>query len=74
MREAFKPGVGPLTIQEAPVAEQNAVRDLFCGAIGYYRNPLAHRWIRIDSPQQAASIILFANGTRCHCHRALIDP
>lgn len=61
MREAFKPNVGPLTDLEATPAEQNAARDLFVGAIGFYRNPFAHRNMGITNPAQAASIILLAN-------------
>jgi len=61
MREAFKPDVGPLTDAAVPKAEQVAVRDLFAGAMGYFRNPLAHRKVGIIHATQCASIILFAN-------------
>jgi hypothetical protein len=61
MSDAFKPGTGPLTNLNAPVAEQHAARNLFVGAMGYFRNPLAHRRVSIAVPEQAASAILFAN-------------
>lgn len=61
MRQAFKPHVGPLADLEAPEAEQIAARELFEGAIGFYRNSFAHREIGLRIPAQAASIILVAN-------------
>jgi uncharacterized protein (TIGR02391 family) len=61
MQEAFKPNVGPLTLTNVPIAEQEGVRQLFAGAFGYYRNPLVHRRFPIEHPAAAASIILLAN-------------
>lgn len=61
MRQAFTPDVGPLTLTDSPKAEQIAVRELFAGAIGYFRNPLAHRDVGIASAAHGASTILVAN-------------
>jgi uncharacterized protein (TIGR02391 family) len=61
VKEAFKPNEGPLTVKSDPMAEQLAVRDLFVGAVGYYRNPLMHRHLNITDAAKAASMILLAN-------------
>ncbi len=61
MSEAFQVNIGPLTLLDAPIAEQKAARDLFTGAMGYFRNPLAHREVGIKESAQAASTILLAN-------------
>jgi uncharacterized protein (TIGR02391 family) len=42
MRRAFTPGIGPLPDRSAPKAEQQALSDLFAGAIGSYKNPQSH--------------------------------
>jgi uncharacterized protein (TIGR02391 family) len=39
MRRAFDPANGPLTDQNQPVAEREALAHLFAGAIGSYKNP-----------------------------------
>lgn len=61
MRKAFDPENGPLTDPEATRGEQQGASDLFAGAMGYYRNPLAHGRVGISHAVQAASIILLAN-------------
>jgi uncharacterized protein (TIGR02391 family) len=61
MRQSFTPDIGPLTLTDSPKAEQIAVRDLFAGAMGYFRNPLAHRDVGITSAAHGASTILVAN-------------
>ena len=38
MRRAFAPDIGPLTDKSAPKGEQQALSDLFAGAIGSYKN------------------------------------
>ncbi|WP_181439747.1 TIGR02391 family protein [Curtobacterium sp. MCBD17_028] len=60
MRDAFKPG-GPLSDADEVVSEQEAVRDLFVGAIGAFKNPTSHRAVEFDSPVEAASIIHLAD-------------
>lgn len=60
MREVFKPG-GVLADDGVVESEQTAVRDLFVGAIGAFKNPTSHRTVEFDSPIEAASIIHFAD-------------
>jgi uncharacterized protein (TIGR02391 family) len=69
MRCAFKPAMkkdqsstnpGPLTDTELPVAEQEAMANLFAGAIGLYKNPPSHRYIP-TTPEDAAEVIVFAS-------------
>ncbi|MCS6576381.1 TIGR02391 family protein [Curtobacterium flaccumfaciens pv. flaccumfaciens] len=60
MRETFKPG-GVLADDEVVEPEQNAIRDLFVGTIGAFKNPTSHRSVEFDSPIEAASIIHLAD-------------
>ena len=60
MRSAFKPHVGPLTHPVLPESEQLGMRDLFVGAIGYYKNPESHRHVPND-PEAVAGILVFAS-------------
>ena len=61
MRNAFNPDNGPLTDMSVDSAERQAMRELFVGAIGLYKNPHSHRREPIDSPRQAIEIILLAS-------------
>jgi uncharacterized protein (TIGR02391 family) len=61
IREAFKPNVGPLTDTTLPEAEQSALRDLFAGAIGTYKNPGSHRNVSLADPTEAVEMIFFAS-------------
>jgi uncharacterized protein (TIGR02391 family) len=61
MRKAFAVESGPLTDKSADRSEQQAMSDLFAGAIGAYKNPHSHRRIALDDPDEAAEIILLAN-------------
>jgi uncharacterized protein (TIGR02391 family) len=69
MRDAFKPAVkkdqsantpGPLTDVKLPTAEQEAMANLFAGAIGLYKNPQSHRHVPTH-PEDAAEVIVFAS-------------
>lgn len=60
MNSAFKPRVGPLTEGSLPESEQIALRNLFAGAIGHYKNPGSHRHVPTD-PQAAAGVLVFAS-------------
>lgn len=68
MRDAFRPAEkqghtvvpGPLTDTELPVGEQEAMANLFAGAIGFYKNPQSHRHVPAD-PEDAAEVIVFAS-------------
>lgn len=43
MNQAFQVKGGPLTDSRIPESEQIGLRNLFAGAIGYYKNPGSHR-------------------------------
>jgi uncharacterized protein (TIGR02391 family) len=68
MRAAFKPAEkkgqvttpGTLTDTQLPVAEQEAMANLFAGAIGLYKNPQSHRHVPAH-PEDAAEVIVFAS-------------
>jgi uncharacterized protein (TIGR02391 family) len=68
MRDAFRPALkkgqpnqpGPLTDQQLPVSEQEAMANLFAGAIGLYKNPQSHRHVPTH-PEDAAEVIVFAS-------------
>lgn len=68
MRDAFRPAVkkgqpnqpGPLTDQQLPASEQEAMANLFAGAIGLYKNPQSHRHVPTH-PEDAAEVIVFAS-------------
>ncbi len=61
MRRAFNPDSGQLTDREAVPAEQQAVSDLFAGAIGSYKNPHSHRNLPLDDPREAAEMVILAS-------------
>ncbi len=61
MAMAFNPDVGPLTDMTAEKAERIARRDLFCGAIGSYKNALSHRDVDLDDPAEAVEVVMLAN-------------
>lgn len=68
MRAAFKPSerkgqpttAGPLTDTRLVVAEQEAMSNLFAGAIGLYKNPQSHRNVATEAVD-AAEVIGFAS-------------
>ena len=61
MRQAFKTEVGPLTDSGAETGEQEAVSNLFAGAIGTFKNPSSHRTVDYDDPTLAAEAVLLAD-------------
>jgi uncharacterized protein (TIGR02391 family) len=68
MREAFRPAEkkgqaivpGPLTDKQLPIAEQEAMANLFAGAIGLFKNPQSHRHVPTVA-EDAAEVIVFAS-------------
>jgi len=69
MRKAFRPAsksnqpsasAGPLTDTQLPSSEQEAMANLFAGAIGLYKNPQSHRQVP-TKPEDAAEVVLFAS-------------
>ncbi|MFM0140438.1 TIGR02391 family protein [Caballeronia grimmiae] len=61
MKKAFNPDNGPLADYAIDAGEREAMRDLFAGAIGSYKNPHSHRHEPIGSPREAVEIILLAS-------------
>lgn len=61
VQDAFSQGKGPLTDTTAPSSEQVSRMNLFCGAIGSYKNPQSHRDVNLDDPLEALEIMLLAN-------------
>lgn len=61
MRKAFSATNGPLADQKQPVAEREALANLFAGAIGSYKNPHSHRTVTISDPSEAQEIVLLAS-------------
>jgi uncharacterized protein (TIGR02391 family) len=61
MRDAFKPGSGPLADKSSDPGEQQALSDLFAGAVGKFKNPSSHRDVEYTDPNEVADIIRAAN-------------
>jgi uncharacterized protein (TIGR02391 family) len=61
MRRAFNPTNGPLTHSGHPVAEREALANLFAGAIGSYKNPHSHRTVDINDPSEAQEMVILAS-------------
>lgn len=60
MRKAFRAGNGPLTDPSKPVSEQEALSNLFAGAIGSYKNPHSHRNVSLSDPAEAQEMVVLA--------------
>jgi uncharacterized protein (TIGR02391 family) len=61
MRAAFNVSSGPLTDKTAVSAEQQAMSDLFAGAIGSFKNPASHRSQAETQPADAVERIMLAS-------------
>lgn len=61
MRRAFSATNGPLSDQQQPVAEREALANLFAGAIGSYKNPHSHRTVTISDPTEAQEMVVLAS-------------
>lgn len=61
MRKAFKPESGPLSDAKQLPAEQQAISDLFAGAIGSFKNPSSHRDVKFDDTVEAMQLIMLAD-------------
>jgi uncharacterized protein (TIGR02391 family) len=64
MRDAFRPASssqgGAIADKQLPIAEQEAMANLFAGAIGLYKNPQSHRHVPTH-PRDAAEVIMFVS-------------
>ena len=61
MRDAFHPDNGPLTNQQHPASERQALSDLFAGAIGSYKNPHSHRTVNLTDHSEAQEMVMLAS-------------
>ncbi|MFC3296167.1 TIGR02391 family protein [Clavibacter michiganensis] len=61
MRKALSPKDGVLRDPGAEGGGQQAIADLFAGAIGAYKNPASHRTVRFDDAVEAAEVIQLAD-------------
>lgn len=61
MRKALDKNTGPLTDQQQPEAEREALAHLFAGAIGSYKNPHSHRTVTINDPIEAQEMVVLAS-------------
>jgi len=61
MRKAFHPQTGPLTDSTQVPSEQQAISDLFAGAIGCFKNPSSHRDVDFDDPAEVIELIMLAD-------------
>ena len=61
MRKAFDKNAGPLTSQEDPESERDALAHLFAGAIGVYKNPQSHRMHEIKGIAEAQEMVMIAS-------------
>ena len=59
--KAFHKNKGPLTDMSVPESEREAMRLLFRGAIGVYKNPSSHRNVPLTDPAAAIEIIMLAS-------------
>ena len=60
MRKAFHPEHGKLSNSSLPKSEQQALSDLFAGAIGSYKNPHSYRHVSIEA-EEAVEMIMLAS-------------
>lgn len=70
MRKAFSPKDGVLRDPGAEGGEQQAIADLFAGAIGAYKNPASHRTVQFDDAVEAAEVMQLADLLLRIVHRA----
>lgn len=60
MRKAFKP-TNPILKFSDVAAEQEAAMNLYCGFIGFFKNPHSHKFLNISDPLTAFEILCTAN-------------
>ena len=60
MRKAFHPQTGVLTDKSLVESEQQAMGDLFAGAIGLFKNPGSHRVVAVE-PAEGVELLMLAS-------------
>ncbi|MHB1186726.1 TIGR02391 family protein [Thiobacillus sp.] len=61
VRKAFDKTTGPLSDQQQPEAEREALAHLFAGSIGSYKNPHSHRTVTINDTMEAQEMVILAS-------------
>lgn len=61
MRKAFDKDSGALVNSSIPIAEREAMSNLFAGSIGLYKNPHSHRNEPITKPEEAINLLIWAS-------------
>ncbi len=61
VRHAFRTTDGPLSRVADHKAEQDALANLFSGAIGMYKNPHSHRTVVMNNPEEAREMVMLAS-------------
>ncbi len=61
IRRAFRKDTGPLADSSQPSGEQEALSNLFAGAIGSYKNNHSHRTVTINDPTEAQEMVVLAS-------------
>jgi uncharacterized protein (TIGR02391 family) len=61
MRKTFNPNGGPLKDSRLVAGEQEAMANIFAGAIGSFKNPTSHRLNAFDCFEEAVALVLFGN-------------
>lgn len=61
VRKAFHADNGPLTDNNQPKPEREALAHLFAGAIGSYKNPHSHRTVTITDHTEAQEMVMLAS-------------
>jgi hypothetical protein len=61
VRKAFDKTSGPLSDQQQPEAEREALSHLFAGAIGSYKNPHSHRTVTVNEATEAQEMVILAS-------------
>jgi uncharacterized protein (TIGR02391 family) len=70
MHDAFSPKGGALYDSKGVAGEQQALKELFAGAIGYFKNPGSHREVELSSIEAAEAIMLASHLLRIVDSRA----
>lgn len=61
MRKGFQPTSGPLTDGTEAPGEQQALSDLFAGAIGRFKNPASHRHVALTDAAETFEMLVIAS-------------
>ena len=52
---------GPLVDEAAPPSEQEAIRFLMAGSVGWFKNPRSHRSLELEDPEKIGRMLMVAS-------------